>query len=39
MEKLEDLSECEPVSCAMVRVVPDVTDSVCFPFFCGHRVL
>ena len=25
-KKLDDLSECEPVSCALVRVVPDVTD-------------
>ena len=26
MEKLDDLSECEPVSCAMASVVPDVID-------------
>ena len=25
-EKHEDWSDCEPVSCAHVRVVPDVTD-------------
>ena len=26
LEKLDDLFECEPVCCALVRVVPDVTD-------------
>ena len=26
LEKLDDLSECELVSCALVRVVLDVTD-------------
>ena len=26
LEKLDDLSECEPVTCALVRVVPDATD-------------
>ena len=25
LEKHEDLSDCEPDSCALVRVVPDVT--------------
>ena len=31
MEKLDDLFECELVSCALVRVVPDVTDVVVSP--------
>ena len=31
LEKLDDLSECELVSCALVRVVPDVTDMLVFP--------
>ena len=31
LEKLDDLSECEPVSCALVRVVPDVTDVLVSP--------
>ena len=31
MEKLDDLSECEPVSCELVRVVPDVTDVLVSP--------
>ena len=26
LERLDELSECGPVSCALVRVVPDVTD-------------
>ena len=26
LEKLENWSSCEPDSCALVRVVPDVTD-------------
>ena len=31
LEKLDDLSECEPVSCALVCVVPDVTDMLVSP--------
>ena len=31
MEKLDELSECGPVSCALVRVVPDVTDVIVSP--------
>ena len=36
LEKPEDLSDCEPVSCAHVRVVPAVTDVLVSPFFGGH---
>ena len=32
LEKREDLSDCEPDSCAHVRVVPDVTDVLVSPF-------
>ena len=35
----EPLSDCVPVSCELVCVVPDVTDVLVSPFFCGHRVV
>ena len=36
LEKQEDLSDCEPDSCAHVHVVLDATDVLVSPFFCGH---
>ena len=36
LEEPEDLSDREPLSCELVRVVPDVIDVPVSPFVCGH---